>query len=176
MAENSSIQPRAWPALPLGAAAGSLATIAAALLIPELYTDWGSLTGTLVVIPLFAILAALLVTVPLAVLRRIAWVGVPFALVISVVAAELVFNATLGTTFARWSAARHWAAVERRAQAGREAAERDVCERLLAEPPIPPPPAPPGAAAGRAAPAEVGRPGSGLMTFNRERCAELLGR
>ncbi len=172
----TNARPLAWPVLLLGAAAGSLATIAAALISPELYTDWGSLTGALVVIPLFAILAALLVTVPLAVLRRIAWVGVPLALVISVVAAELVFNATLGTAFARWSAARHWAAVERRAQASREATDRDVCRRLLAQPPIPPPPAPPGAAASRAEPAEVGRPASGLATFSRERCAELLAR
>jgi hypothetical protein len=132
--------------------------------------------GALVVIPLFAILAALLVTVPLAVLRRIAWVGVPLALVVSVVAAGLVFNATLGTACARWSAARHWAAVERRAQASREATERDVCRRLLAEPRIPPAPAPPGAAASQTAPAELGRTATGLTTFSRERCAERLGR
>jgi hypothetical protein len=169
-------RPRAWLALPLGAAAGSLATVAAALISPDLYIDWGSLPGALVVIPLFAILAALLVTVPLAVLRRVAWVGVPLALVISIVAAELVFNATLGTAFARWSAARHRAAVERRAQASREATNRDVCRRLLAEQPVPPPPAPPGAAAGQPAPNEVGRPATRLMTFSRERCAELLAR
>jgi hypothetical protein len=172
----TNARPRAWPALPLGAAAGSLATIAAALISPELYTDWGSLTGALVVVPLFAVLAALLLTLPLAALRRIAWVGVPLGLIISVVAGELVFKATLGTGFARWSAARHWAAAEHRAQTAREAAERDVCRRLLAQPPIPPPPAPPGASVGRAAPAEVGETTTGLIGFSRKRCAELLAR
>jgi hypothetical protein len=169
-------RPRTWPALPLGAAAGSLATVVAALTSPELYTDWGSFVAALVVIPLVAVGAAGLVAVPLAVLRRITWVGVPLALLIAVMAAELVFSTTRGTGFARWSAARHWAAVERRAAQGREASERDVCRRLLAEPPIPPPPAPPGAAAGRNTPAEVGRTGTGLVTFSRERCEELLGR
>ena len=128
------------------------------------------------VIPLFAIAAGVLVIVPLAVLRRLAWVGVPLGLLVSVVAGELVFHATLGTAFARRSAARHWTAVERRAAEAREADERDVCRRLLAEPPIPPPPARPGAAPGRAAPAEVGGTGTGLIGFSREHCAELLAR
>ena len=164
----------AWLALPLGAAAGSLATIIAALISPELYTDWGSLTGALVVIPLFATLAALLVTVPLTVLRRISWVGVPLALAVSIVAGELVFKATMGTGFARWSTARHWAAVELRAQAARDAAERDVCRRLLAQRPIPSPPSPPGAGVRQVAPTELSE--TGLIGFNRERCVQLLAR
>ena len=168
--------PRAWPALPIGAAAGLIAVLAAALTTPELYTDWGAFAAVLVVIPRFAVGVAALVTVPLAALRRIAWVGVPIGLVISVLTGELAFRATLGTAFARRSAARHWTAVERRAAASREAADRDVCRRLLAESPIPPPPAPPGASVGRAAPAEIGGTASGLMGFSRERCAELLAR
>jgi hypothetical protein len=102
-------------------------------------------------------------------------VGVPAALVISVLTGELAFRATLGTAFARRSAARHWTAVERRAAASREAADRDVCRRLLAESPIPPP-APPGASVGRAAPAEIGGAESSLTSFSREHCAELLAR
>jgi hypothetical protein len=168
--------PRAWLAVPIGAVAGSVATVAAALTSPELYTDWGVFAAALVVIPLFAVGVAALVTVPLAALRRIAWIGVPVALVISIAAAELVFKATLETGFARWSAARHWAAVERRAAAGREDAERDVCRRLLAQSPIPPPPPPPGASVGRAAQTEIGGAESGLVSFSRGRCAELLAR
>jgi hypothetical protein len=172
----TNTRPRAWAALPVGAAAGSLATIAAALISPELYTDWGALPGALVVVPLFAGLAALLLTVPLAVLHRLPWIGVPLALLVAVAAGELVFRATLGTDFARWSAARHWAATEQRARFGREAAERDVCRRLLAQAPIPPPPAPPGATVGRAAPLEFGDTTAGLIGLSRTRCAELLAR
>lgn len=165
-----------WHAVPLGAAAGALATVVAALTSPELYIDWGLFAGSLVVIPLFAVGAAALVAVPLAALRRIAWVGVPLALATSLLTGELVFHATMGTAFARWSATRHWSAVERRAAADREAADRDVCRRLLAEPSIPPPPAPPGAAIVQTAPSEGAGTGTGLITFSRERCAEQLAR
>jgi hypothetical protein len=129
-----------WTGVPLGAAAGTLATAAAVLTSPDLYIDWGSLAGMLVVIPAWALGAAAVVAIPLAVRRRIAWTAVPLALVTSVVVGELIFQATLGTAFARRSAARHWTAVERRASAEREAEERAVCRRLMAEPPTPPPP------------------------------------
>jgi hypothetical protein len=165
-----------WPALPLGAAAGAFAAVAVGLASPELYTDWGGFAGFLVVIPLAAVVAAALVAVPLAAIRRIAWWAVPLALVTAIVAGELVFQATQGTAFARWSAARHWSAVERRAAAERETAQRDVCRRLLAEPPVPPPPAPRSAASAPIAPAERVAQGSSLTLFTRERCTELLGR
>jgi len=165
-----------WPAIPLGAAAGVLAVAAAALSSPELYIDWGSFAGMLVVIPLFALGTAALVAVPLAALRRIAWIAIPLALMISLVVGELVFQATLGTEFAEWSAARHWSAAERRSAAEREAAERDVCRRLLAEPPIPPPPAPPGTTSRPAAPTGSRSTGAGLTLFDRGRCGELLRR
>jgi hypothetical protein len=170
--------PRAavWPALPLGAAAGAFATVAVGLASPDLYTDWGSFVGFLAVIPLAAVVTAALVAVPLAAIRRIAWWAVPLALVIAIVAGELVFQATQGTAFARWSAARHWSAMERRAAAERETTQRDVCRRLLAERPVPPPPAPQGAASAPIAPAERVAQGSSLILFNRERCTELLGR
>jgi len=166
-----------WPGLLLGAAAGMLATVVAALSSPELYIDWGSLGGTLVVVPLFTLGAAALVAIPLAVLRRIAWLAVLLALVTSLVAGELVFQASLGTRFARWSAARHWATMERRAAAEREATEREVCRRVLAEPPIPPPPgAPPGTAVTRMAPDQATGTAAPLAVYSRERCAALLAR
>jgi hypothetical protein len=165
-----------WPALLLGASAGVLATIAVALASPGLYIDWGAFAGVLVVIPLAAAAAVAVVTVPLAALKRIAWVGVPVAVVTAIAAGELVFQATRDTGFARWSAARHWSAMERRAAADREAAERDVCRRLLAESPAPPAPRPPGGGIGRTGTAAGAATGTGLITFSRERCAALLAR
>lgn len=159
--------------LGLGAAAGSIATALTVLTSPELYIDWGSLVGTLVVIPLVALLAGAAITVPLALLRRIAWTAVPVAAVTAVVIGQLIFQVTLRTPFARWSSARHWAEIERRAAAGREEAERDICRRLLAEPPIPPPPAPPGAEVVRGE--AVGERPS-LLGYSREHCEALLAR
>jgi hypothetical protein len=165
-----------WLAIPLGAATGALATAVAALTSPELYIDWGSLPGALVVVPLFSLGAAAVVTIPLAVMRRIAWTAVPMGLATSLIVGELVFQASLGTAFARWRAARHWAATERRAGAEREATEREVCGRLLAEPPIPPPPAPPGATATRPAPDPPAETGATVLVYDRERCRALLAR
>lgn len=54
----------------LGAAAGVVAALAVGLASPDLYTDWGSLAGSLIVIPLSAVAPAAAVVVPLAVLRR----------------------------------------------------------------------------------------------------------
>ena len=68
--------------------------------------------------------------VPLAALKRIASIGVPIAVVMAIAAGELVFQATRDTGFARWSAARHWSAMERRA-AAREAA-RHSCTGSMA--------------------------------------------
>jgi hypothetical protein len=175
-----TVEPQArrpvWPGIPLGAATGALATAIAALTSPELYTDWGALPGVLVVVPLFSLLAAAVVTIPLAAFRRIAWAAVLVALVTSLLVGELVFRASLGTPFARQSAARHWAAVEGRAAAERDATEREICRRLLAQAPIPPPPAPPGAEAAR--PAADPRPGGAatLAVYDRERCRALLAR
>ena len=163
-----------WPGVLLGAAAGALATVFAALTSPELYIDWGSLAGALAVVPLFTLGAAALVTIPLAARRRVAWMAVPLALVTALVVGELVFQASLGTPFARWSAARHWASVERRAAAEREATEREVCRRVLAEAPIPPPTAPPGAAVTRIAPDQATGTGASLAVYSRKRCEELL--
>ncbi|MDQ3209443.1 MAG: hypothetical protein M3Q37_12675 [Gemmatimonadota bacterium] len=165
-----------WPGVPLGAAAGTLATAAAVLTSPDLYIDWGSLAGMLVVIPACALGAAAVVAIPLAVRRRIAWTAVPLALVTSVVLGELIFQATLGTAFARRSAARHWTAVERRASAERKAEERAVCRRVMAERPTPPPPAPPGAVLSRSAPPEGAGSGAALLAYDRARCAALLKR
>ena len=163
-----------WPGVLLGAAAGVIATVLAALTSPELYIDWGSLAGALAVVPLFTLGAAALVAIPLAARRRIAWTAVPLALVTALVVGELVFQASLGTPFARWSAARHWASVERRAAAEREATEREVCRRVLAEAPIPPPTAPPGAAVTRIAPDQATGTGASLAVYSRKRCEELL--
>ena len=165
-----------WPGVPLGAAAGTLATAAVVLSSPDLYVDWGSLAGMLVVIPAWALGAAAVVAIPLAVRRRIAWTAVPLALVTSVVVGEVIFQATLGTTFARWSAARHWTAVERGAAAEREAEERAVCRRVMAERPTPAPPTPPGAVLSRSAPPEEAASGAALLAFDRARCATLLKR
>jgi hypothetical protein len=165
-----------WLAIPLGAATGALATAIAALTSPELYIDWGSLPGALVVVPLFSLGAAAAVTIPLAVMRRIAWTAVPMALATSLIVGELVFQASFGTAFARWSAARHWAATERRAAAEREATERQVCRKLLAVPPIPPPPAPPGATATRRAPDTSAGTAATVLVYHRERCQALLER
>jgi hypothetical protein len=174
MANTESVTRRpVWPGLPLGAAAGMLGTAAAVLTSPELYIDWGSLAGVLVVIPAFALGAVVVLAIPLAARRRIAWLAVPLALVTSVIVGELIFQATLGTAFARRSAGRHWAAVERRAAAERAAIERDVCRRVMAQRP-PPPPAPPSAASSRSAPSEGAGIGSTLLVYDQARCAALL--
>ncbi len=160
--------------LVLGVATGALATVAATLSNPELYIDWGGVAGTLVVIPLYTVGAAAVVALPLAATRRIAWRSVAVAIAVSLLVGEALFAASQGSSFARWSAARHWTAVERRAAGEREETERETCRRVLAESRIPSPPAPPGATAARP------KPGAGsatsLMAATRERCAELLGR
>jgi hypothetical protein len=130
----------------------------------------------LVVIPAWALGAAAVVAIPLAVRRRIAWTAMPLALVPSVVVGELIFQATLGTAFARRSAARHWTAVERRASAEREAEERAVCRRVMAERPTPAPPTPPGAVLSRSVPPEGAGSGAALLGYDRARCAALLKR
>jgi hypothetical protein len=163
-----------WPGVLLGAVAGAFATVFAALTSPELYIDWGSLAGTLVVVPLFTLGAAALVAIPLAARRRIAWMAVPLALVTALVVGELVFQASLDTPFARWSAARHWASVERRAATEREATTREVCRKVLAQAPIPPPAAPPGAAITPIVPGQATGTGASLAVYTRERCEELL--
>ena len=159
-----------------GVAAGALATVLVALTSPDLYIDWGSLAGALAVVPLATLGAAALVTIPLAARRRIAWMAVPLAMVTALVVGELIFQASLGTGFARWSAARHWASVERRAAAEREASAREVCRKVLAQAPIPPPTAPPGAAVTRIAPDRAAGTGTSLAVYSRERCEELLSR
>jgi hypothetical protein len=166
-----------WAGAGLGTAAGATAALAAGLASPELYTDWGSLAGSLIVIPLFAVAAAAAVVVPLAALRRTGWIALPIAMLAAVLSGSLVFRLTLNTGFARWSAARHWTAVENRAAAERQATERDVCRQVLAQSPVPPPPAPPGGTAvSRSTPdARIGT-ASSLVVFNVERCAELLSR
>ncbi len=172
--------PRRWHSLWTGAALGTVAGVGSALAValasPELYTDWGSLAGSLIVIPLFAILAAAALVVPLALLRRTGWIALPIAMLAALISGTIVFRLTLDTGFARWSAARHWSAVERRAAADREAAERDVCRRMLAVPPAPPPPAPPGAGMSRSSPGARTGAGSPLVAFSAERCAKLLSR
>jgi hypothetical protein len=165
-----------WGAAALGTAAGVVAALAVGFASPDLYTDWGSLAGSLIVIPLFAVAAGAVVVVPLAMLRRTGWIALPIAMLAALISGTLVFRLTLHTEFARWSAARHWSAVERRAAADREATERNVCRRLLAEPPIPAPPAPPGAEVVRSAPGARTGTGSLLGAFSVERCAELLSR
>jgi hypothetical protein len=165
-----------WRAAALGTAAGVVSALAVGFASPELYTEWGSLAGSLIVIPLLAVVAGAIVVVPLAMLRRISWIALPIAMLAALISGTLVFRLTLHTGFARWSAARHWSAVERRAAADREAAERDVCRRLLAEPPIPPPPAPPGAEVVGNAPGARTGTGSLLGAFSIERCGELLSR
>jgi hypothetical protein len=122
-----------WPGVPLGAVAGTLATAAAVLTSPDLYIDWGSLAGMLVVIPACALGTAVVVAIPLAARRRIALDSRAAGSGDVVVVGELMFQATPGTAFARRSAARHWTAVERRASAEREAEERAVCRRFMAE-------------------------------------------
>lgn len=94
----------------------------------------------------------------------------------ALISGTLVFRLTLHTGFARWSAARHWSAVERRAAADREATERDVCRRVLAVPPVPPPLPPPGAEVSRSAPSSRTGTTSPLVAFSAERCAKLLSR
>jgi hypothetical protein len=165
-----------WGGAALGSAAGVVAALAVGLASPGLYTDWGSLVGSLIVIPLFAVAAAAAVVVPLVVLRRTGWIALPIAMLAALISGTLVFRLTLNTGFARWSAARHWSAVENRAAADREAAERDVCRRLLAIPPVPPPLPPPGAGVSRSAPGERTGTSSPLLVFSAERCAELLSR
>jgi hypothetical protein len=173
---DSRVRPPVWRGIPLGAAAGALATVVAALSSPELYIDWGRLAGTLVVVPLFTIGAAALVAVPLAATRRLTWLAVLAAMATSLVAGELVFQMSLGTPFAQWSAARHWAAVDRRAAAEREATQREVCRRILAEAPISPPVAPPGAAITRVAPHQKTESPASLRVYDRESCAALRAR
>jgi hypothetical protein len=172
--------PHRWHPLHAGAALGTAAGVVAALGVglasPELYTDWGIFAGSLIVIPLSAVVAAAALVVPLAVLRRIGWMALPIAMLAAVISGTLVFRLTLNTDFARWSAARHWSAVERRAAADREAADRDVCRRLLAMPPVPPPLPPPGAEASRNQPDSRTGTTSPLIAFNAERCAKLLSR
>lgn len=165
-----------WIGAALGTAAGVVAALAGGLASPELYTDWGSLAGSLIVIPLSAVVAAAAIVVPLAVLRRTGWIALPIAMLAALISGTLVFRLTLNTDFARRSAARHWSAVERRAAADREATERDVCRRLLAIPPVPPPPAPPGTGMSRSAPGARTGTSSPLVVFSAERCAKLLSR
>ncbi len=166
-----------WPGFLIGVVAGALATTLAALTNPGLYIDWGSVAGTLLVVPIFTIGAASLVTVPLALRRRIGWGAVPIALVTSVVIGELMFQASLGTEFARRSAAKHWAGVEQRAAAEREATERETCRRLLALPGAPPPRAPaPDGGVIQPAPDQATGSTRSLVPFDRERCATLIGR
>jgi hypothetical protein len=165
-----------WAGAGLGTAAGIVATLAAGFASPELYTDWGSLVGSLIVIPLFAVAAAATVVVPLAALRRTGWIALPIAMLAAVISGTLVFRLTLNTRFARWSAARHWSAVERQAAADREATEREVCRRVLAVPPVPPPLPPPGAEVSRSTPGSRTGTTSPLVAFSAERCAELLSR
>jgi len=168
------------PGLLIGAATGTLATLAATLSRPELYIDWGALPGVLVVIPLCTLGAGALVALPLASTGRIAWRAAAAAVATSLVVGEAIFAATQGSAFARWSAARHWAEAERHAAGERADSERETCRRVLAEAPTPPPPlpppAPPGAVALRGAPAPGPASGAGLLPYSRERCAELLGR
>ncbi len=165
-----------WPGVPLGAAAGTLATAAAVLTSPDLYINWGSLAGMLVVIPAFAVGAAAVVTIPLAAGRWIGWMAVPLALLTSVVVGELIFQASLDTAFARRSASRHWGATERRAAAEREATMRETCRRIMAEPSIPSPPAPPGGTPTRVAPSQGSGRAETAVVLDPEHCAELLGR
>ncbi len=153
-----------------------MAALAVGLASPDLYTDWGSLAGSLIVIPLSAVAAAAAVVVPLAVLRRTGWIALPIAMLAALISGTLVFRLTLHTGFARWSAARHWSAVEHRAAADREATERDVCRRVLAMPPVPPPLPPPGAEVSRSAPSSHTGTTSPLVAFSAERCAPLLSR
>ncbi|MBA3893039.1 MAG: hypothetical protein H0X69_05010 [Gemmatimonadales bacterium] len=165
-----------WPGIPLGAATGAIATIIAALGNPALYIDWGGLAGALVIVPLFTTAAAAVVAIPLAVKGLIARMAVVLALTASIITGELIFQVSLGTPFARWSAARHWTAVEQRAAAEREAAEREVCRQVMALSEGPPPPAPLGSSITRgAAPA---RPGSTspLTPYDQGRCRALLAR
>lgn len=165
-----------WTGAALGTAAGVMAALAVGLASPDLYTDWGVFAGSLIVIPFFSAVAAAVIVVPLAVLRRTGWIALPIAMLAALISGSLVFRLTLNTGFARWSAARHWSAVERRAAADREATERDVCRRLLALPPIPPPPAPPGAGGSRRVPDARTGTSSPLVVFSAERCAKLLSR
>jgi hypothetical protein len=165
-----------WTGAGLGTAAGVVATLAAGLASPELYTDWGSLAGSLIVIPLFAVAAAAAVAVPLAVLRRTGWIALPIAMLAAAISGTLVFRLTLNTGFARWSADRHWSAVENRAAADRQATDRDVCRQVLAKSPVPPPPAPAGTRVSRSAPDARTGGASPLVVFSVERCAELLSR
>lgn len=69
-----------WGAAALGTAAGVVAALAVGFASPDLYTDWGSLAGSLIVIPLFAVAAGAVVVVPLAMLRRIGWIALPIAM------------------------------------------------------------------------------------------------
>jgi hypothetical protein len=163
----------------LGAGSGTVATIAVALASPDLYTDWGVLPGVLLVIPLTSMGITALLALPLAALRRLTWGAAAAALVAAVLVGELIFLGSQGTAFARWSASRHWAVVERRAAAERAATQQETCRRVLAEAPVPPPPTPGVAPGARVAPAGPRRDGSGncsLVLLNPERCAELLGR
>jgi hypothetical protein len=163
----------------LGAATGALATIAVALVSPGLYVDWGALPGVLVVIPLASMGVTALVALPLAAVRRLTWGAAIAALLTALLVGELIFLGSQGTAFARWSASRHWAAVERRAAAEREATQRETCRRVLAEAPVAPPPEPDVTPGTRVAPAEPRSAGSSrgsLMLLDGERCAELLGR
>ncbi len=163
----------------LGAGTGALATIAVALVSPGLYVDWGALPGILVVIPLASMGVTALVALPLAAVRRLTWGGAIAALLTALLVGELIFLGSQGTAFARWSASRHWAAVERRAAAEREATQRETCRRLLAKAPVAPSPEPDVTPGTRVAPVEPRSEGSSrgsLMLLDSERCAELLGR
>jgi hypothetical protein len=114
----------------------------------------------LLVIPLASMAVTALVALPLAALRRLTWGAAVAAVLTALLVGEMIFLGSQGTAFARWSASRHWAAVERRAAAEREATERETCRRVLAE----------------ARPREDASSRGSLMLLDRERCAELLGR
>jgi hypothetical protein len=120
-----------------------------------------------------------LLALPLVVVRRLAWGAAFAALLTAVLVGELIFLGSQGTEFARWSASRHWAAVERRAAAERAATQQETCRRVLAEAWVPPRPTPgvaPGARVAPAGPRSDGSSHGSLVLLNPERCAELLGR
>ena len=170
---------RLLPGVLLGAGTGTVATIAVALASPGLYVDWGALPGVLLVIPLASMGVTALVALALAALRRLTWGAAAAAVLTALLVGELIFLGSQGTAFARWSASRHWAAVERRAAAEREATQRETCRRILAEAPVAPSPEPDVTPGTRVAPAEPRSEGSSrgsLILLDGERCAELLGR
>ena len=117
-----------------------------------------------------------LVALPLAALRRLTWGAAIAALLTALLVGELIFLGSQGTAFARWSASRHWATVERRGAAEREETQRETCRRVLAEARVPPPLTPGVGSGARVAPAEPRSDRSSrgsLVLLDPRRCAEL---